>query len=212
MIFSALDIKLSTTATNLSVVISQTNIANIYLKLNDTSNAVEFAELAMTKVHEPKCPNKEALSLAYNTMGKVCFASGDFRKATEMLEKAVEIRQKNSPGSEFHIESLILLASAKCKLNEFSGAVRTLQTVLDFRERFKQTYPSKFHIAECLENMCGVYETKGDHDKLVRTLQELQAELMRLERVFMCTSDEMRKRTIDIKLQYLKQTLSNLDS
>ena len=174
-----MDIKLSTTATNLSIVISQTNIANIYLKLNDTSNAVKFADLAMTKVLEPKCPNKEALSLAYNTMGKVCIASGILRKATEMLEKAVEIREKNSPGNEFHIESLILLASAKCKLNEFSGAVRTLQTVLDFRERLIQSYPSKFHIAECLENMCDLYQTKGDHDKLVTTLQELQAELMR---------------------------------
>ena len=169
------------------------------------SKAIELLEEAMQKLQKEEFPHKGAVSLTYDTLGKVCLSQGRFQEASDMFENAVELRKEISEHGVAHIESMMHLAKAQLKLENYRLVVKLTEQVLNQAERTNNSMPTNTFISECLEVLADAYDAMGMMEKVKSTLERLQSEFMRQELVHMgaCNSrrvDEITNRLNDIQV------------
>lgn len=200
-----LEIKKKTPAPTWSLVYSISNIANIYRSMNNCPKAIALLEEAMQKLNKEEFPHKGAVSLTYDTLGKVYQTQGKFHEAVNMFAKAADIRKEISENGVPHVESLMHLAKAQNGLGNHETAIRLSEKILILMDKTNKDMPTNSFISECLEALVESYRALGMKDRVKTTLEMLQSELMRQERVHMgyCNTNQVDKITAKLSNIYL---------
>lgn len=186
------------------------NIANIYRSMNDCLKAIELLEEALQTLNKEEFPHKGAVSLTYDTLGKVYQTQGKFQEATTMFAKAADIRKEISQNGVPHVESMMHLAKAEHGLGNYETAIQLSEKILTLMERTNNAMPTNSFMSECLETLMDSYRAVGMREKVKTTLEILQSELMRQERVHMgyCNTTQVDK--ITSKLSNINLSLKQL--
>ena len=173
--------------------------------MNNYSKANELLKEAMQKIDEEDPPHRGAESLTYYTLGKVRLSQGNCDEASELLEKAAEMYRRICENGPPHVETLMHLAKAQQKHGKNEIAVRLSEKILSVSETINKAIPTNTFISKTLEVLIEAYSNIGESERKKCTLERLQSELMRLERIHMASCNttrvnEITKRLSDIHL------------
>ena len=175
-----LDVKINSKAVLNSVMYSMNNVANQLCMRRKFDKAEAMLQDALHKLLTDATPSKDALSLTYDTFGKVYLAQMKYVEADNVLEKAVEIRQEIMPSGVAFAESLMHLAQAKFGLNHLGSARLCTNRVLELKIRYIEEMPHKTIILESLELLANIYSAQQNLDKRTEVLVKQRDELIRL--------------------------------
>ena len=175
-----LEVKINSKAILKSIVYSMNNVANQLCTLQKFDEAEATLQDALHKLLEEANPSKDALSLTYDTLGKVYLARMKYAEANDVLEKAVEIRQEIMPSGVAFAESLMHLAQAKFGLNHLGSARLFTNRVLELKTKCTEEMPQNTIILESLELLANIYSTQRNIEKRTEVLVKQRNELVRL--------------------------------
>ncbi|KAH3739736.1 hypothetical protein DPMN_046423 [Dreissena polymorpha] len=133
----------------------------------------------------------DALSLIYNTRGKIYSNQEKWQDAEVAFGKCVAITKTVDDKSLFYMKRLVNLAEVQEKRNRLQACLRTANQAHALSESTIKTVPHVFIIKECLQCMCRVYRKLDKQDKLIETLKEMELECIRLRNVY----DELENQT-----------------
>ena len=194
-----LEVKIKSQAILKSVVYSMNNIANQLCSLKKFHEAEAMLQDALNKLQDDANPSRDALSLTYDTLGKVYLTQMKYAEADQVLEKAVEIRQEIMSNGIGFAESLMHLAQAKFGSNHMGSARVFIERVLELQTRCTEDMPQNTIILESLELLGSIYCEQQNNDKRIEVLERQRSELTRLLVFFdtkkcMSKLDEMQRK------------------
>ena len=211
--FSGLEIKKKSSTPTWSLVYSMSNIANMYRSMKLYSQATSLLEQAMQKLNEEENPHKGAVSLTYDSFGKVLLSQEKYKEASDMFEKAAAMRKAISANGVAHVESITHLAKAQQKMGNHVFAEKLAKEVITLSEATNKAMPTNTFISETLEVLVDIYSSIGESERVKLTIELLQSELLRQERIYMGSSNIRRVNEITRKLSNvhlsLKQKAAN---
>ena len=176
------------------------NIANIYRSMKLYSQAKSLLEQAIEKLNEEESPHKGAVSVTYDSCGKVLMSQGKYKEASAMFEKAAAMRKEICANGVAHVESMMHLAKAQQKMGNHIFAEKLAKKVIALSEATNMAMPTNTFISEVLEVLVDIYSKMGDSERVKLTKELLQSELLRQERIYMGSSNVKRVKEITSKL------------
>ena len=193
---------------------SMNNIANQLCSLKKFHEAEAMLQDALNKLQDDANPSRDALSLTYDTLGKVYLMQKKYAEADEVLEKAVGIRQEIMSNGIAFAESLMHLAQAKFGSNHLGSARVFIERVLELQTRCTEDMPQNTIILESLELLASIYCEQQNIDKRIEVLERQRSELTRLLVFFdtkkcMSKLDEMQRK-LDECIRLLNMLKCNL--
>ena len=201
----------STTVTpTWSLVYSMNNIANIYCRMQKYSQAKSLLEQALQKLNEEESPHKGAVGLTYDSLGKLSLSQEKYREASDLFQKAVEIRKNISANGLTHVESMMHLVKAEQKIGNPVYATKLAKKVISLSEATNRIIPTNTYVSETLEVLADIYRSMGGNVRVKSTVELLQSELMRQELVYMGSCDTKRVNEIATKLSDIRKSLQHL--
>jgi tetratricopeptide (TPR) repeat protein len=200
-----LDMKLQCNAPVLSTVLSLCSTAKMMIPLRQFKEAHSLLDDGFEKLKIEKLPPKEAEACVCHTKGLVYKEEGRYNDAKEMFRKAVEIRQNIAPNNIQYIESLSHLADIYKIQGYLPRGLKYCERVLQLKEQIITSTPHTLVIADSFDRMADIYNKQDNTHRYIETLEELQSELLRLERVFLCHQNER-------DLYKIRYRLRNLDA
>ena len=99
------------------------NIANAYLKLEDTLPAISYYNKALEIFRA--LDNQEAISVQLSNLGNIYLARGRFQEALEVLQESLSIREKIGDKKGIS-SSLVKMGEAFTNLRDFGRASKAL--------------------------------------------------------------------------------------
>lgn len=185
-----LDMKLRCNAPVLSTVLSLCSTAKMMIPLRQFKEAHSLLDDGFEKLNKEKLPPKEAKACVCHTKGLVYKEEGRYNDAGEMFRKAVEIRQEIAPNNTQYIESLSHLADIYKIQGYLPCSLKYCERVLQIKEQVITSTPHTLVIADTFDRMADIYKKQENTHRYDETLEKLQSELVRLERVFLCHQNE----------------------
>ena len=163
----------------------------------------------MQKLNEEENPQKAAVSLLYDTMGKILMCQEKYKEASDMFEKAVAMRKTISANGVLHVESMLHLAKVQHKMGHHIFAEKLAKKVLTLGEALNRAMPTNTFVSEMLEVLLDIHRSMREHERVKATIELLQTELMRQERIYIGSNNiervkEITKRLSDIHLSLQK--------
>lgn len=198
-----LEIKKKNKSTPWSISFSLNNVANKYCSLNQFDKALDLLDESMNILNAMDVPHTGAVSLTYNSYGKVYREMGMYERSAQMFKKAVDMRFEIMPYSIAYIWSAIQLAKVYAELNKFPLCLWMIREILQRKESALKTMPHNDFVLECLQMEKDVYKKTGKQDLYKDALWNIQSELMRL-------GDAYLKRGKAEKVQEVTQKLKEL--
>ena len=209
--FSGLAIKRKSTATHaVSVAYSLNNIANLCCIMKNFSQANKLLEEAMQKLSEEDLPHKGVESLIYYTLGKVKLSQGNYQGATKLFDKAAamyEIRED--------FETCMPTSKRQQKHGKYKIAAELSNKILRLSEAVNKAIQANTDVSETLELLIDAYIDMGESELVKYTLELLQCELIRQERIYTGSCNTRRVNEITTRLSDIQVSLKpsiNTDS
>ncbi|XP_060594579.1 uncharacterized protein LOC132748925 [Ruditapes philippinarum] len=200
-----LDMKLQCNAPVLSTVLSLCSTAKMMISLSQFKEAHSLLDDGNEKLKKEKLPPKEAEACICHTKGLVYKEEGRYKDAKEMFRKAVDIRQNIAPNNIQYIESLSHLADIYKIQGYLPSSLKYCEKVLQLKEQVITSTPHTLVIADTFDRMADMYKKQDNTHRYVDTLEELESELLRLERVFLSHQN-------DRDLYKIRNRLRDLDA
>lgn len=204
-----LEVKMKANAPAMSIVFSLSNAANMSMAMGNYEEAHRLLDDALRRLHKEKVPPREALACTYDTKGKVHVKEGKLKEAEEMFQKAVDIREDISDNLPY-LESLVHLAEVNKQRGQYDQSLRLAKKALRLKEKATTAMPQNSFVAECYQCLADVYNRTNDTGKYKETLEKIEAELLRLERVFLCQCNEISLQKVRSQLNDIKDKLDNM--
>ena len=208
--FSGLEIKKKAATPTWSLVYSMNNVANIYRSMKHYFRAIALLEEAMQKLNEEEFPHKGAISLTYDTLGKVYLSQGKYQDASGLFEKAADMKEEISANGVAHVETIMHLAKAQQKMGNYRFAEKLAKKVMKLSETTNRAMPTNTFVSETLDVLVDAYSSMGENEKVKSTLELLQSELMRQERIYMGSCNARRVNEIAIRLSDIHLSMKQL--
>ncbi|KAH3844298.1 hypothetical protein DPMN_086555 [Dreissena polymorpha] len=200
-----LDVKRRSNAAHFSIVYSLSNVANSYNTLRRFDEAHDNVDEAFEILEKHPVPHMDALSLMYNTRGKIYSNQEKWQDAEVAFRKCVEITRTVDDKSFFYMKRLVNLAEVQEKRNRLQACLRTASQAHALSERTIKTAPHVFIIMECLQCMCRVYRMLDKNDKFIETLKEMEVECIRLRNVYAELENQTKQKLIVKLIEDVKQ-------
>lgn len=205
-----LEIKQKSSTPTWSLVYSMNNIANMYRSMKLYTEANSLLEQAMQKLNEEESPHKGAVSLTYDTLGKVLLSQEKYKQASDMFEIAAAMRKDISANGVAHVESITHLAKAQQKMGNHIFAEKLAKEVIALSDATNRAMPTNTFVSDTLEVLRDIYNSVGESERVKLTIELLQSELLRQERIYMGSSNTRRVNEITTKLSDIHLSLHQL--
>ena len=205
---AGLDIKRKNPTAVDSLVNSIINTANMYTETGDSTKALHLLNEALELLGKEKLASRATTSLIYDTKGKVYRRDKDFSSAEVMFKKAVDIREEISTENITYLESLVHLADIYKSQRQYSSCIKISNKALKNKEKAEKTMPQNPFVKECLECLAEAYRLSNCRSKYIETLEKLESEIMRLERVHLDNGNERDLLKVRKEMQSVKDTLA----
>jgi tetratricopeptide (TPR) repeat protein len=185
-----LKMKLECNAPVLSIVLSICNMAKVMIPLRQFKEAHFLLDDGFEKLNKETLPPKEGEACVCHTKGLVYKDEGSLYDAEKMFTDAAEIRRKIAPNNTQYFESLSQLADIYKIQGYLTSSLKYCERVVQSREHVINSTPHTLVLADTFDRMAEIYKKQGNTHRHVETLDKLQSELLRLERVFLCHQNE----------------------
>lgn len=202
-----LEIKKKNKSTPWSISFSLNNVANKYCSLNQFDKALDLLDESMNILNAMDVPHTGAVSLTYNSYGKVYREMGMYERSAQMFKKAVDMRFEIMPYSIAYIWSAIQLAKVYAELNKFPLCLWLIREILQRKESALKTMPHNDFVLECLQMEKDVYKKTGKQDLYKDALWNIQSELMRLGDAYLQRGKAEKVQEVTQKLKELRLEL-----
>ncbi|XP_053396230.1 uncharacterized protein LOC123550891 isoform X1 [Mercenaria mercenaria] len=202
-----LEIKRKSATPMISLVNSLSNTANMYSETGNSKKAHILLDEAMELLNKEKVPSRHATSLIYDTKGKVFRREGAFKFAEDMFQKATDVRKEISEVNIPYLESLVHLANINKRQGNYISCIKVSNKALTIKENAEIAMPQHPFIKECLECLAEVYRKTDDKDNYKKTLEQLESELIRLEKVHLDHGNERDLLKVRTRMHNIKAEL-----
>jgi tetratricopeptide (TPR) repeat protein len=207
---AGLDIKRKNQTPVRSLVNSLSNTANMYSETGDSTKAIQLLNEALAILNKEKLSPRASFALIYDTLGKVNRQDENLTAAEDMFQKALDIREEISIEHVTYLESLVHLASIHKLQKRYKSCIQVSNKALRIKETIEKAMPQNPFAKECLECLAEVYKLLGSDDKYIETLEKLESELIRLERVYMEHGNGRDLLKVRKKMQIIKERLESI--
>ncbi|XP_053396226.1 nephrocystin-3-like isoform X2 [Mercenaria mercenaria] len=202
-----LEIKRKSATPVISLVNSLSNTANMYSETGNSKKAHILLDEAIELLNKEKVPCRDAAALLCDTKGKVYRREGAFKFAEDMFQKAIDVRKEISDENVPYLESLVHLANINKRQGNYISCIRISNKALTIKEKAEIAMPQHPFIKECLECLVEVYKKTDDKDKCKETLEKLESELIRLEKVHLDHGNERDLLKVRTQMHEIKAEL-----
>src|SRR5919202_3754137 len=161
-------------------------IANIYVRLGEYTQSLNYYQQALAIAKELNDPDREVTTL--NSMGRVYTRLGEYTKALDYLQQALARgQQSNNPDRK--VTTLNKVGEVYENLGQYAKALEYLQQAVTIRRELNDPYGE----ATALNNIGEVYESLGQYPKALEyyhqtlairsTVRDLRGEGMALNSI-----------------------------
>ncbi|XP_060594578.1 uncharacterized protein LOC132748924 isoform X2 [Ruditapes philippinarum] len=207
---AGLDIKRKNQTPAWSLVNSLSNTANMYSETGESAKAMQLLNEALELLNKEKLPPKESFALIYDTIGKVYRRDENLTSAEDMFQKAINIRGEISMENVTYLESLVHLADIHKRQKHYISCIKVSNKALQIKETAEKAMPQNPFVKECFECLAEVYNLSGSNDKYIETLEKLQSELIRLERVHLDHGNDRDLLKVRKEMQSVTETIQRV--
>lgn len=202
----SLDIKKRSSAPDLSIASSLTNVARIFKSVKRIKEAHMLLDEVEEILDKQKVSPGNHFGYLYESRALVYMKEGNLEQARQMIEKAVEKQRCLSADSPQYLETLYNKAIICRAQRKYKTCVKTAKQALQIQETLKNVSTRLLFVKDCLDCLVVGYKELADDFNHKRVLRSLESELMRIERE-LDESNEADHHNIKIALKDVQSKL-----